>query len=133
MTVPTPIFRPGTVLVLPFPFTDRQASKRRPAVVVSGAGFNTRAGHFVAAMITSADHRPWPEDVSITQLAATGLPHPSVVRMKLFTLDERLVLRSSGALAAPDWFAVSRALASVFPDAHARSTAVHEPQPTYGT
>ena len=88
------------VVVVPFPFTDRSASKRRPALVLSdGAAFNASVGHSVLAMITSARHSEWPLDVNIGNLEAAGLPSPSVVRMKLFTLANDLVLRRIGALA----------------------------------
>lgn len=99
------------VVKVPFPFTDRDQTKRRPALVVSGnAGFNARAGHSVMAMITSAKHAAWPLDVPVTDLAAAALPAPSVVRMKLFTLDHRLVLGKIGRLTASDEAAVTRAL-----------------------
>jgi mRNA interferase MazF len=43
------------VVVVPFPFTDRTTTKRRPALVLSDAGnFNKQAGPSVLAMITSA-------------------------------------------------------------------------------
>jgi len=43
------------VVVVPFPFTDSAAAKRRPALVLSDeAIFNTPAGHSVMAMVTSA-------------------------------------------------------------------------------
>lgn len=43
-----------------------------------------------------------------------GLPHPCVVRLKLFTLDERLVLGPLGALANGDRAAVIAQLAKLF-------------------
>ena len=99
------------VVVVPFPFADSAASKRRPALVLSGeAAFNAPAGHSVMAMITSAGHAPWPLDVALTDLRAAGLPSPSVARMKLFTLDHRFVLRRAGKLAAKDRKAVGDAL-----------------------
>ncbi len=97
------------VVVVPFPFTDRDTRRRRPAVVLSQReGFGTRVGHSVLAMVTSVDHRPWPLDVAVSDLPAAGLPAPSVVRMKLFTLDDRLIQRQVGALSAEDR-AVARA------------------------
>lgn len=93
----------GQVVRVPFPFTDRLASKNRPALVLSDAGaFNAPAGHVVLAMITSARNPPWPLDCSIDDLAAAGLPAPSVVRAKLFTLDARLIRGVLGRLAEPD-------------------------------
>lgn len=108
-------FKAFEVVVVPFPFTDSAATKRRPALVLSSQGFNDRAAHLVLAMITSHENRGWPLDVELRDLAAAGLSHPSVVRMKLFTLDERFVLRRAGSLAAPDRAAVRRALAMLLP------------------
>ena len=91
------------VVVVPFPFTDRSSEKRRPALVISDAeAFNDRIGHSVMAMITTAIHSEWPLDVQIEDLDAAGLPSSSIVRMKLFTLDHRLVLRKIGSLSAGD-------------------------------
>lgn len=45
------------VVVVPFPFTDRTASKRRPALVVSdGAVFDRKVGYSLLVMITTAAH-----------------------------------------------------------------------------
>ncbi len=92
-----------TVVRVPFPFTDRNATKNRPAVVLSDAvAFNAPAGHSVMAMITSQANPPWPLDCTLTNLAAAGLPAPSRVRFKLFTLDHRLVRGAIGKLAPAD-------------------------------
>lgn len=99
------------VVVVPFPFTDRPVLRRRPALVVSRPeALGTTVGQSVLAMITSAAHSRWPLDVSLSDLATAGLPAPSVVRMKLFTLDDRLVERRAGTLAPDDAAAVRSAL-----------------------
>lgn len=104
-------YRAFDVVVVPFPFTDRVSSRRRPALVLSDrAAFNRRIGHSVLAMITSAAGGSWPLDTKLADLKAAGLPSASVVRMKLFTLDHELVLRKAGALAVKDREAVSRSL-----------------------
>ncbi len=89
-----------SVVVVPFPFADRAATRRRPAVVLSEPGaLGARVGHSILAMVTSAANPSWPLDVPVIDLEAAGLPKPSVVRMKVFTLDDRLVLRVAGRLA----------------------------------
>jgi len=99
------------VVRVPFPFSDRQAQKHRPALVLSDkAAFKRPAGHSVMAMITSAVHSPWPLDVAIADLKTAGLPAPSLVRFKLFTLDHRLVRGKLGQLAAGDQTRVRAAL-----------------------
>ncbi len=54
------------------------------------------------AMITSADQFAWTGDCPIHDLPTAGLTTACLVRLKLFTLDERLVIRKAGALAAAD-------------------------------
>ena len=108
-------FERFTVVRVPFPFTDRNATKNRPALVLSAADrFNTPAGHSVMAMVTSANNAPWPLDCEITDLKAAGLPAPSVVRFKLFTLDHRLVRGELGILAISDAQAVADRLEQLF-------------------
>ena len=89
------------VVAVPFPFTDKLATKRRPAVAVSKTAFNAK-GHTVLAMITSASHEPLPGDASLREYGTAGLHLPCLVRLKLFTLDNRLILRKIGHLAPVD-------------------------------
>ncbi|HRO52430.1 MAG TPA: type II toxin-antitoxin system PemK/MazF family toxin [Alicycliphilus denitrificans] len=109
------IYERWQVVRVPFPFTDRLASKNRPALVLSdAAAFNAPAGHLVLAMITSAGNAPWPLDCAIQDLAGAGLPAPSVVRCKLFTLDARLVRGSLGRLAPHDVQEIEHSLGRLF-------------------
>ncbi len=102
---------PFDVVVVPFPFTDSGSSKRRPALVVSNhEHFNAVSGCCVLAMITSEKNPPWPLDVPIKSLSKAGLKAASKVRMKLFTLDTRLILRKTGSLSLNDRKAVTSAL-----------------------
>ena len=102
------------VVRVPFPFTDRNATKNRPALVLSDpVAFNTPAGHSVMAMITSQANAPWPLDCPLTDLAAAGLPAPSKVRFKLFTLDHRWVRGQLGKLSPADAEVVRAGLASL--------------------
>jgi mRNA interferase MazF len=52
-------------------------------------------------MITSTKNPEWPFDVTIDATRA-GLHATSKVRMKLFTLDNRLILRRAGSLSDGD-------------------------------
>lgn len=65
------------------------------------------------AMITSAKNKPWPLDVRIMDLKKAGLSAESVVRMKLFTLDHRFVVKKIGALSDEDKRSVSESIKDV--------------------
>ena len=108
---PMGIFNQYDVVVVPFPFTDKTTNKRRPTLVVSEAeNFNNCIAQSVLAMITSARNSEWPLDVEISNLDAAGLSSPSIVRMKLFTLDHKLIIRHAGRLANTDQRCVRAAL-----------------------
>ncbi len=111
MREPIVTFEAFDVVVVPFPFTDQLSTKRRPALVLSDAKiFNKQIGHCLLAMITSANNSDWPLDVEIGGLDCAGLSSASVVRMKLFTLDERLIIRKAGSLIEKDRDLVERSL-----------------------
>lgn len=92
----------GDVVVVPFPFVDVAAEKRRPSVILSHQDFNRAHGHSICAMITTAARSAWPSDIAIDDLSAAGLPHACVVRWKLFTLPNAIIIRRAGTLGTPD-------------------------------
>lgn len=100
------------IVVVPFPFSNRDAAKRRPALVVSCDAFNRTHDQVILAMITAAARSHWASDVPVTKLNEAGLRVPCVVRLKLFTLDRSLVIKTLGRLIDPDVAVVSRALAT---------------------
>lgn len=110
------IYEPFDVVVVPFPFTDSARSKRRPALVLStNEVFGNEIENSVLAMITSQKNSPWPLDCVIENKKSSGLSAPSVVRMKLFTLDNRFILRKIGHLSKSDQKQVKQSLSKIFP------------------
>jgi mRNA-degrading endonuclease toxin of MazEF toxin-antitoxin module len=104
----------GDIVVLPFPFVDIAAEKRRPSLILSRQEFNRANGHAICAMVTTAGRTQWPSDVEIADLKAAGLPRPCVVRFKLFTLPNVMILRRVGSLAQSDRQQVFTAAQTVF-------------------
>ena len=81
-------FRQGDVIKVPFPYTDRPTRQSRPALVVSTGTLEDAHGLLWVVMITSAENRGWPGDVPVSNLAAAGLPVPSVIRTaKIATIE----------------------------------------------
>jgi len=104
-------FRSWDVVILPFPFTDRNAAKVRPAVVVSSDALHGRPGKYFLAMITSAGHAPVEGDVGISDLAKAGLPVDSLVRpSKLATVERSAFRKRIGTLPKADRLRVMDAL-----------------------
>ncbi len=62
MSQRTKIYNRFDVVVVPFPFTDSNITKRRPALVISQASvFNAPMAMSVMAMITTATYKSWAE------------------------------------------------------------------------
>ncbi len=86
------------IVVVPFPYADRLAEKRRPALVISNRKL-VPFGLIWVAMITSADNAPWSCDVTIPDLGRAGLPAPSVVRTaKIACIEPTRIERRAGRL-----------------------------------
>jgi mRNA interferase MazF len=83
-------FSQGDIVKVPFTYTDRSTRQSRPALVVSLPSLETEHGLLWVAMITSADNRAWPGDVTIDNLTLAGLPAPSVIRpTKIATIEAK--------------------------------------------
>lgn len=96
------IYDPFSVVVVPFPFTDKLKSKTRPALVISTKKYQEKTGHVSLLMITSAKHSVWFADFLVRDLKMSGLPIESYVRHKIFTVDLRLIEKKIGKLSEKD-------------------------------
>lgn len=86
--MPISDLRPGDVVRVPFPYTDRPVRQHRPALVVTGGPIGDAGELLWVVMITSAENRPWTGDIAIVDLEAAGLPAASVVRpVKIATIE----------------------------------------------
>lgn len=95
---PAHALKQGDVVVVPFPYADRLAEKRRPAVVVSAETLHARQIVWLA-MVTSVENAGWPCDIQIENNAASGLNADSVIRpWKLATVDLARVIRVAGRI-----------------------------------
>lgn len=91
------------VVVLPFPYADRLAEKRRPAVVISRKNLARDHGIVWVAMITSADNAGWRTDIPIADVGAAGLTAASVIRpAKIATVDLTRIIRRAGTISGEE-------------------------------
>ena len=87
----------GSVVLVPFPFSDLSNSKKRPAVVIASAG----RGDWILCQVTS---NPYSDPKAITldpsDFLHGGLQIRSYARSaKLFTPNESLIILEAGHLA----------------------------------
>ena len=87
---------------VPFPFMEKPAVKRRPALVISNRTFNRSNSHTIMAMITAAALEPWPSDYPLLRPGQAGLVIDCYVRWKVFTLPNEMIVRLIGDLADED-------------------------------
>lgn len=104
-------FEFGDVVLVPFPFTDQTASKRRPAVIVSKVPYNEVKPDVVVMAVTS-QFRPSLSigEVWIEHWRAAGLLKPSAIKPVFATIEQRLIIRQLGKLASVDQAALKRAI-----------------------
>jgi mRNA interferase MazF len=102
----------GSVILVPFPFSDLSQSKIRPALVLAEVG----RGDWVLCQITSklyADARAIQLDGP--DFASGGLALTSYVRPgKLFTANETLILEKAGQLRAEKLGAILQTVVGLF-------------------
>jgi mRNA interferase MazF len=101
----------GSIVLVPFPFTDQSASKRRPAVIVSNRAYN-RARPDVVVMAVTSQLRPAPAlgEVWISDWQPAGLLRPSAAKPVFATIEQRLVIRQLGVLQTADQAALKKAI-----------------------
>jgi mRNA interferase MazF len=91
-----------SVVVVPFPYSDRLADKRRPALVISHDDLPDILGKVWVAMITSRTASLL-GDAVLADFASAGLPTASILRAsKVATLDSDRILRVLGHLSERD-------------------------------
>ncbi len=102
------------IVVVPFPYFDQLAEKRRPALVVSSNSFNKKHGLIWVVMITSATNLKKPDDITLPASAKTGLPAASLIRpCKIATIEPERVVRVIGEVD----LAAQKAIRRLFVDA----------------
>lgn len=93
------MYKKGTIILIPFPFTDLSASKVRPAVIVSSSLAGDDA--IVAFISSKKVRRLQKTDVAVKNcgktFANTGLKTDSVIKVgKIATLDKKIILGKLG-------------------------------------
>lgn len=92
----------GTIILVPFPFTDRSATRQRPAVVVSSGAYHRARQDVILMPVTSQLCVNAFGDLLVQDWQAARLLMPSAIKPVLATLAQSLVIRPLGVLSEWD-------------------------------
>ncbi len=111
---PTTSYSFGDIVLVPFPFTDQSATKRRPAVVVSSNSYHRSSPDLIIMAVTS-QARPAGAlgEVPIKDWKGAGLIKPSVVKPVITTIEASLVIRRLGQLKKEEQEALRKAIRKI--------------------
>jgi mRNA interferase MazF len=101
-------FSKGDIVLLPYPFTDLQASKVRPAVVV--APENGIYSDVFVVPITSRTTTLNSGEYLLKDWSSAGLNVPSAVKRGCVLVDTKLILKKVGTCSKPDVANLNKAL-----------------------
>ncbi len=92
----------GDVVLVGFPFTNLQAAKKRPAVIIHSQAYQDRPDVILMA-ITSQVREPLATGEALLQdWQAAGLAKPSVFKPLIATLEKAQIVKRLGKLSAED-------------------------------
>ncbi len=93
----------GDVVLVGFPFTNLQTTKKRPAVIISSQSYQQNRPDVILMAITSQVRQPLATGEALLQdWQAAGLVKPSVLKPLIATIEQNRIVKTMGRLSAAD-------------------------------
>nr|VFK57664.1 MAG: mRNA interferase MazF [Candidatus Kentron sp. TUN] len=93
----------GDVVLVGFPFTDLQITKKRPAVVISRKTYQQNRPDVILMAVTSRIRQPLATgEAMLKDWQVAGLARPSVLKPLIATLEQRRIVKVMGRLSVAD-------------------------------
>lgn len=108
--------KPGEIILIKFPFSILESTKKRPALVLSYIRHSDGIQLVTVAMVTSqVKGLKLRGDVILSHWQKSGLLHESLVRLaKVATVEDSLIEKSLGKLSAPDHERVKKSFGDLY-------------------
>jgi mRNA interferase MazF len=104
-------YKPGDLVLIPFPFSDLQSAKKRPVMILTPPD---QHADFIGLAITSVEQQNAALQIGPAHLVQGALPKPCWIRFdKDITLSESSIVKTFGALSPRTVQAVLQGLCSV--------------------
>jgi mRNA interferase MazF len=93
-------YKQGSILLVPFPFTDLSTSKKRPVLVLSKTNDNKSTDDLLTCAITSKQKQSaYTQRINQDNLRTGKLPIESTILIsKLFSIEKSLIIKELGQL-----------------------------------
>ena len=93
------MYSQGEIVLIPVPFSDLSASKKRPVLVISNSSYNATSQDIIVIAVTS-NITQLGIPITTDDLTRGVLPKPSVIRSdKIYTLHQDIVVKRIGRIA----------------------------------
>ncbi len=104
----------GDLVLVPFPFTNQSAKKKRPAVIVSSEAYHSERLDLILMAVTSQVKASlMTGEVIIKDWQEAGLLKPSVIKPIITTIEHTLVLKKLGQLKEEEQSALREAIREI--------------------
>lgn len=90
------------IILVPFPFTDLSTVKRRPSHIISPEEYNKNDDFIIAFITSNLILEKRFGDYKIINWNESGLPKPSLIRMKFSMISKSIVVKKIGTLSEQD-------------------------------
>lgn len=102
------------IVLLPFPFTNLQTTKKRPALILSPKKYNSGPDVLVMFVTSNLKAKPKVGDYKLSEWKEAGLPKPSVTRMKFATIQKSLIIKKIARLTEKDQLTLGENMRAFF-------------------
>ena len=95
-------YKKWDIVLVPFPFSDLKTTKKRPALIISPDDYNSGYELVILFITSQLDSPKRPGDYPISEWKKSGLPKPSMIRMKFAAIHKSIVIKTLGKLSKTD-------------------------------
>jgi len=109
-------FKQKELVLLPYPFTDQEGSKVRPAIIISNDNFNKKCQDCVMVPLTTViKDEPYSIIIRQDNLSSGKLLKPSRIRIdKIFTINKNLIIMQIGKITEKTFSNIKSEVSKVF-------------------
>jgi len=107
-------FKKWDIVLVPFPFTNLKTLKKRPALILSPQLFNEGPDVVIMFITSNISSFGRAGDYKLQNWKESGLPKPSMVRMKFATIEKSLIIKRLGTVYFSDQKSINQKLELFF-------------------